>query len=128
MKEHSFYWLEQFKLHPEFGKYRFKRLDKGFKGYPPFDFDESLLDVVDLETFIKIEKNRIPLFIGTQFGLYPWFYDFPEFYNEEKIIAVLGKSVLSGHVACLSLYKVDANSKHASYSKEHRVAYFNNEE
>ena len=50
MKEHSFYWLEHFKGHPEFGKYRFKRLDKGFNGFPLFYFDESLLDVVDLES------------------------------------------------------------------------------
>lgn len=128
MKEHSVYWLKQFKENQEFGNIRFKRLDKGFYGYPPFDFDDSILDTVDLETFIKVEKNRIPLFVGTQFGMYPWFYDFPDFYNEDKTIAVLGKSLLSGLIAGLALYKVDANSKHACYSKEQKVIYFKNEE
>jgi hypothetical protein len=120
--------MKHFKENLEFGNLRFKRLDKGFNGYPLFDFDESIIDIVDLETFIKVEGNRIPLFIGTQMGLYPLFYDFPEFYNEDKMIAVLGKSVLSGHVAGLAIYKVDANSKHACYSKEQKVIYFKNEE
>lgn len=110
MNDHISYWLNSFKANPEFGKYRFKKLEKGFNGYPAFAFDDSILDIVDLETFIKVEKDRIPLFIGTQFGRYPWFYDFQDFYNEDKIIAVLGKSLLSGHVAGLTLYSVKAAS------------------
>lgn len=117
MKENSVYWLKQLRKHNEFGKYRFKRLDKGLKGYPPFDFDTNILDVVNLKTFIKVEENRIPLFIGTQFGVYPWFYDFPEFYNRNKTIAILGKSVFSGHVAGLGIYKVNAYSKHSDIKK-----------
>jgi len=128
MKKHNLYWLKHFWENQEFGSFRFKRLDKGFNGYPSFDFDESLLDIVNLDAFIKVEENRIPLFIGTQFGLYPWFYNYPEFYSEEKIIAVLGKSVLSGHVAGLALYKVDANSKHACYSEANKIIYFENKE
>jgi hypothetical protein len=121
------YWIKHFKDNPEYGSLRFKKLDKGFYGYPPFDFDETLLDVVDLETFIKIEKCRIPLFIGTQFGLYPWFYEFPDFYNEDKIIAILGKSVLTGHVAGLSIYRIPAQSKHSCFNETYKIISFKNE-
>lgn len=126
MKENSVYWLRQLRGHTEFGKYRFKRLDKGFKGYPPFEFDSNILDVVNLQTFIKVEEDRIPLFVGTQFGIYPWFNDFPDFYSEERTIAVLEKSVLSGHVAGLGIYKVNAFSKHSDIKKD-CVIFFNNE-
>lgn len=111
MKEHSFYWLKHFRDNTDFGNYRFKKLEKGFCGYPPFDFDDSILDTVDLETFIKVEKNRVPLFIGTQFGRYPWFTDFQGFYNEERIIAVLSRSLLSGQVVGLALYSTKVDPK-----------------
>jgi hypothetical protein len=121
------YWVRHLKENPYYNHLRFKKLNKGFNGYPPFDFDDIPIDLVDLETFIRIEENLIPLFIGTQFGLYPWFYEFPDFYNGDKIIAILSKSELSGHVARLSLYKVDAHSKHSSYTKEQKIIYFKNE-
>jgi hypothetical protein len=67
MKENTNYWIRHFKQNPDYGHLRFKKFDKVKYGYPPFDFDESLIDIVDLETFTKVEDNRIPLFIGTQF-------------------------------------------------------------
>ena len=127
MKDISTYWIRHFKQNPEYGHLRFKKLDKVKYGYPPFDIDESLIDIVDLETFTKVEDNRIPLFIGTQFGLYPWFYDYAEFYKDGKIIAILGKSVSSGHVADLRIIKVPANSSHSGYGLNHILINFKNE-
>ena len=121
------YWVRHFKENSDYSHLRFKKLIKGFGGYPPFDFDDILIDAVDLETFIKIEGKRIPLLIGTQSGLFPWFYEFPEFYNGNKIISILGKSVLTGHVEGLGLYKIDAPSKHSSYTKNQEIIYFKNE-
>ncbi|HEY5124363.1 MAG TPA: hypothetical protein VIK14_11570 [Ignavibacteria bacterium] len=115
-------------MNPEYGHLRFKKLDKGFLGYPPFDIDKNLIDEVDLDTFIKNEETRIPLFIGTQFGLYPWFYEFPDFYNEDKIIAILGKSVLTGHIAGLRIIKIPAHSAHSSYKESDKIISFKNEE
>lgn len=127
MKEHSQNWIKHFKANPEFGKYRFKKLEKGFKGYPAFDFDDSILDIVDLETFMIVEKDRIPLFVGTQFGMYPWFYNFPDFYDQEKIVAVLGKSLLSGHITGVSIYKIPSYSRHSMFNKNDKIITFENE-
>jgi hypothetical protein len=127
MKDNTTYWIRHFKQNPAYGHLRFKKLDQVKFGYPRFDINESLIDIVDLETFTRVEDNRIPLFIGTQFGLHPWFYDFPEFYKENKIIAVLGKSVLSENVDGLQIIKVPANSTHSSYGFNDILINFKNE-
>ena len=85
------YWIKKFKNEQHNGKKRFKRLDKD---YPPFEIDQSLIDIVEMEEFIKIEEQRIPLFIGSQFGINPKIDDMPEFFNGRKLIAILGKSLL----------------------------------
>jgi hypothetical protein len=108
-----------------YGHLRFKKLkNQGFGGYPPFDIDETLIDEVDLDTFIKKEETRIPLFIGHQFGINPWFNNIPNFLFEDKIVAILGKSVLSGHVAGLSIYQIPANSPENEWIK---LIFFKNE-
>ena len=125
MKKHTTYWIEHLRQDKKFGHLRFKLLeDKGCGGYPPFDIDQSLIDKVKLDDFVKIEKNRIPFFVGSQFGINPWIDKIPNFFNRPKIIAVLGKSLLSGHVAGLSIYKVYKDDKR----KWVRLAYFENRE
>jgi hypothetical protein len=60
MKKYTTYWIKHFKQDKKFGHLRFKRLeDKEYGGYPPFDIDESFVDKVGLEDFVKIEKERI---------------------------------------------------------------------
>ncbi|WP_300435963.1 hypothetical protein [Christiangramia sp.] len=80
---------------------KFKMLTSG---YPGFDFPEDLLEEVDLSTFYEIEEDRFPLFVGTQFGTYP--LDFPLDTFEGKKIAILHKSLLSGHQSGLSIYEI----------------------
>ena len=63
-------------------------------GYPRFDFPEDLVEEVDLSDFYEPEENRLPLYIGTQFGIFP--RDYPVETFEGKKIAVLRKSLLSG--------------------------------
>lgn len=125
MKPYTTYWIKHFKQNPEFGHLRFKKLYKGFSGYPPFEIEESLIDEVDIDTFIRLEETRIPLFIGTQMGIYPQLYKIPNFLTEDKIIAILGKSLMSGHVAGLRIYQIKAGS-HEHERKE--LIFFNNEE
>jgi len=102
------YWIKKFKTDIEYGDKRFKRIKKG---YPYFEIDNELIDIVELDDFIKIEPNRFPLFIGSQFGIHPKLNEISDFFNGEKVIAVLSKSVLSGSVSGLSLHKINKNDK-----------------
>ena len=120
MKKHTTYWIKNFKQDKKFGHLRFKLLKD--KGYLPFDIDKDLVDKVGLDDFVKIEENRIPFFIGTQFGIYPNIDEIPNFYNNYKLIGILGKSILSGCVAGLSIYKVYKDNKR----KRFRLAHFEN--
>ncbi len=115
------YWIKKFKNSQEHGQKRFKRLDEG---YPPFEIDKALIDIVEMEEFIKNEEQRIPLFIGSQFGINPNIDDMPEFFNGRKLIAILSKSVLSGHVSGLTVYQIEKNEKKFNFNK---VEHYKNE-
>lgn len=115
------YWIKQFKNDQRHGQKRFKKLDKG---YPRFEIDKALIDIVEFDEFIKIEERRIPLFIGSQFGINPRIDDMPEFFNGRKLIAILNKSLLSGHVSGLSLYQIGENEKKFNFNK---VEHFKND-
>ena len=103
--ENSMLWLKHFKNNKEFNHFRFKTVESKFY----IDIDKKIIDIVDKETFLKIEENRIPLFLGTQFGVYPQ-YDIKEIAHQGRIIAILGKSLLSGNVAGLGFYKLRKNA------------------
>ncbi len=93
-------WFDGFDRNMLWNQYRFKTIKQG---YPPFDFPKHLIDEVDIEQFLLEEKFRIPLFIGTQFGVNP---DPKNIYLDMKepiLVARLGKSLLSGCVAGLSI-------------------------
>ncbi|MDG1148000.1 MAG: hypothetical protein P8N52_06825 [Crocinitomicaceae bacterium] len=108
------YWVNNFKNDPQHGQKWFKRLKTG---YSDFNIDKSLIDIVELEEFIKIEDQRIPIFVGTQFGIYPRIDQVPHFFNGEKLLAILGKSILSGCVSGLSLYQINRNDSKFTYNK-----------
>jgi ADP-ribosylglycohydrolase len=123
------YWIKHFKENNEFGNLRFKVLIKEphsrFLPYPRFDFDETLIDVVDLITFMKKEETRIPLFIGSSLcGICPYLDDFPDFFIEDKIIGVLGKNILSGSCYGLGIYKILAGTR---LSIDNELMFFKNE-
>jgi hypothetical protein len=56
------------------------------------------IDVVDPETFLLKEDNRLPLYIESQFGINPKLGLHPNQY-----IAILSKSLLSGLVVGFSV-------------------------
>jgi hypothetical protein len=97
-------WIEQFKNDHEFIDVRFKYLESL---QVKIDFDRELIEAVSMEDFIRIENKRIPLFIGSQFGLIPRMDTLTGFYNGSKFFGVLLKSMLSGHVAGLKVYKIN---------------------
>lgn len=104
------YWVDCLKMDKRWTNIRFKKLETG---YPPFVLYPFLFDVVSLEDFITPEENRMPLFIGSQFGIHPRLENiFTNKEDGEIIIAILNKSLLSGHVAGLkiSVYRQGNNS------------------
>jgi hypothetical protein len=111
------FWVKKFKEEQKNRQKRFKRLDRG---YPPFDLDESLIDIVDMEEFVMIEELRIPIFVGSQFGIYPRIEEMPKFFNGRKVIAILSKSLLSGHVSGLTIYQIEENEKQFNFKQVER--------
>jgi hypothetical protein len=101
-------WIQLFKSDALYGLKRLKWLGTS---HPPFEVDASLFDYVERSDFIKIEKDRIPLLLGSQFGLNPNIDLMPEFFNGTKLVAILNKSLLSGHVAGLSICQIEAEDQ-----------------
>jgi hypothetical protein len=112
-KYNSKTWIAKFKKDERFGHLRFKKLEKG---YPLFDIDEDLIDVVDPDVFNQIEKNRLPFVVGSQFGLNPRIHDLEGFFNGDKYIAVLAKSLLSGTVNGLHIYHIKEGETHINFN------------
>jgi hypothetical protein len=92
-------------------------------GHPRFEVDKAIIDIVEFEEFIIIEEQRTPLFIGSQFGIYPKIDDIPQFFNGEKLIAILAKSLLSGCVSGLYLHQIGKND---NKFKSNEIAYYGN--
>lgn len=111
-------WINNLRKDERFKDIRLKRLEKG---YPPFEIDESLIDIVSAEEFVKIEEKRLPLFIGSQFGIHPEMNNIPDFFNGHKLIAILGKSLLSGSVDGLSIYEIGPDDKTFTRNKIYRI-------
>jgi hypothetical protein len=113
-------WISKLKNDERFTLLRFKRLDKG---YPSFEIDANLIDFVHDQEFNRIEEHRMPLFIGSQFGITPRINEIPDFFNGNKQVAILGKSLLSGTVSGLTIYQIEEGDKVFIFRK---VAHFSN--
>jgi hypothetical protein len=106
------YWIAKLKADPEYSKKRFK-IPPG-NGWPyHLLFDPEMVDVVSYEEYVLIEEDRIALGLGCQFGIHPRIISDENsvFYNGEKLVALLSKSVLSGAVAGLYIYKIEKDDK-----------------
>jgi len=90
----------KFSSHKNWYQHKFKILKNV---YPKFDFPANLVNIVNAEQFLETEPKVLPLFLGSQFGMHPN----PEeiFYDNDKsiLVAILNKSLLSGHVSGLSI-------------------------
>jgi hypothetical protein len=96
-------WMISKQTHPYFRNIRFKKLHSG---YHRFIIDTSFIDEVDNENFNSIEDDRVAFFIGSQFGISPQIDKIPDFFNGEKLVAILSKSLLSGNVYGLVIYQM----------------------
>ncbi len=76
---------------------------------PEFRLSKNSFDYVSKKDFIKNEKSRVPLFIGTQFGIFPKDYIESENFKNRKI-AILGKSLLSGTQSGIKYFILDEST------------------
>lgn len=109
-------WFQALSKDKEYGSIRLKTLTQIIINQN-FSFEETW--DVQMDVFLNPKDSRVPLFVGTQFGITPRLS--PEQYEklEGCKIAILGKSQLSGHVAGLGIYEIKNGQKV-------RLAYFNN--
>lgn len=99
----NFHWLRNFHNDSRYQNFLFKKLQSG---YPKNSMPKMFTKEVGFEDFTEAEKGILPFFVGTQFGIYPKITN--ELYEklEGQKIAILGKSLLSGHESGLSICKV----------------------
>ena len=92
-------WAKKLSEHKKWG-------DLHFKWFKPnqikFDFVKGKIDLVDSWEEFCLTDGRIALLVGCQFGIIPK----PDqtLLLNQKHIAILAKSILSGHVSSLTIY------------------------
>ena len=100
--------METKKCFKDFAKSEFNYLTfKLFKDdYKSTSLPETHFKIVDEEEFLKDEKDCIPLFVSSQFGILTTFLSrFDEFNG--RLVALYQKSVLSGTVIALIIAKME---------------------
>lgn len=112
------YWIKEYKNDPVFGLIRFKRLSCN---YINLNIDEDLIDTVNEIDFTKIEQNRISFFVGSKIETLPNFS--PEFFNGEKMVAILIKSLKAHSVVGLSICRIEKNDEKFNFNE---VKFFKN--
>ncbi len=95
-------WWRAYLDDPFYGSFQLKRLKNGMPSY--CDILMSMIPGVELEEFREIESDRLPLFAGSQFGIFPRLEDV---FNDtkERTVVILNFSMLSGCMAGVSIYK-----------------------
>ncbi len=69
-----------------------------------FKIESVKLERVSEDVFYKYEEGVLPLFLSTSMGLHP--NDYKRF-EAGTFVAVLGKSMLSGWIAGLTVYRIN---------------------
>jgi thiamine kinase-like enzyme len=97
------HWLNNFHNDSRYQNFFFKKLQSG---YPKNSMPKMFTKEGGFEDFIKPENGVLPFFVGTQLGIYPKITN--ELYEklEGQKIAILGKSLFSGHESGLSICEV----------------------
>ena len=94
---------------PTWGHLKMKWLStKAFTPYLPFHVPDGLVQKVEKKEFdLREDAERLPIFLGSQFGINPR-YSVIEPIPDGHLHFIIAKSMLSGHVAGLSLKQWDA--------------------
>jgi len=119
--DQNYKWIDRLKADPKWSKIRFKRIDKGHYTNPAITLKHELIDVVNYNVFVRIEENRIPLFIGPSYmvstTLKSVYLDHPE----KRIIAILDEDSFPGEYRALIIQEYFRGQSKT-------LAFFRNEE
>lgn len=126
-------WTIRYQNDPDFSHIRFKTTGSANTSFQNGScaFIGKWLDFVPRKEFFTPEPNRLPLFIGSQFGIRPNLHSNKEFLTGQLRIAVLAKSQLSGCVAGLQILDVDLvqsdpDKSYCLWKVIHQVRFFSN--
>lgn len=125
----TFKWTHGFMRNQEFCNYRFKYYCKdGNCLGPDFDFIAEWIDLVDdVNEFNAIEKNRVPIFIGSDPELLPRELSYEGVRLTSPIIAILKKTLVINKTLGLGLYSIKPRrSNEKSYLERRELVFFNN--
>ena len=121
--------IHDFMKNQEFCNYRFKYYCKNGKCLgQDFDFISEWIDLVDnVDEFNAVEKNRIPLFLGSEPELLPAVLSEEGIRLKSPIIAILIKTLVSNKVLGLGFYSIKPRrSNEWAYMKRRELVFFNN--
>jgi len=124
-------WIHDFMKNQEFCNYRFKYYcENGNCLGPDFDFIAEWIDIVDnVEEFNAIERNRVPLFIGSEPELLPAVLSDEGLRLKSPIIAILIKALISNKVLGLGFYSIKPYKRNEkAYLKRRELVFFKNPE
>jgi hypothetical protein len=125
-------WIHGFMKNQEFCNYRFKYYCENGNCYGPyFDFIAEWIDIVDnVDEFNAIERNRVPLFIGSEPELLPAELSHKGVRLKSPIIAILMNTIIvSNKVLGLGFYSIKSRrSNERAYKKRRELVFFKNPE
>ncbi len=123
-------WIHDFMKNQEFCNYRFKYYCKNGKCLgQDFDFISEWIDLVDnVDEFNAVEKNRIPLFLGSEPELLPAVLSEEGIRLKSPVIAILKNMIIvSNKVLGLGFYSIKPRrSNERAYMKRRELIFFNN--
>ena len=123
-------WIHDFMKNQEFCNYRFKYYCKNGKCLgQDFDFISEWIDLVDnVDEFNAVEKNRIPLFLGSEPELLPAVLSEENLRLKSPVIAILKNMlIVSNKVLGLGFYSIKPRrSNERAYMKRRELIFFNN--
>ena len=100
----------------EYGHYKLKWMSNFNLEYL---ISEDYIEKVSLSDYVKIEKNKIPLFIESQYGSTPSINHLL-IDGEERVIAIIHKAKYSSFAFSLTLYNY-------VHEKRHKIIEFSND-
>ena len=123
-------WIHEFMKNQESCNYRFKYYCRNGKCLgQDFDFISEWIDLVDnVDEFNAIEKNRIPLFLGSEPELLPAVLSEENLRLKSPVIAILKNMIIvSNKVLGLGFYSIKPRrSNERAYMKRRELIFFNN--
>lgn len=121
-------WIHDFMQNQEYGKYRFKYYCKDSNYLGAFDFISEWIDLVDdVDEFNAIEKNRVPLFLGSTPELLPGKLSDDGIQLKIPVIAILNKTLVTNKTLGLGFYSIKPRkSNERAYLRRRELVFFNN--